>query len=254
MKYPFLDNNELILFDYLPGASGQLLLRLWAELDGKIEAEYKDILSSHYINEHPASREINYEIAIPKRITNWFYDRCQPETIEEQLIFYELLGTHLVAQQQRWNWNNKQAKFFYPNEEYELKNNRVLYGIHTWHYDINFSELSNKKPNLKFISLIPQTFRGKLYQLRRCLICYPKVGDWENWANISRNFNEHSKHYNKFDLQTKLVDLEYGEFDTILLWLKDNIGDSYDSTKESRCIEILNTYYKEIVSNVSTSN
>ena len=37
MKYPFLTNNELILFDYLPGGSGQLLMRIWSELDIKLD-------------------------------------------------------------------------------------------------------------------------------------------------------------------------------------------------------------------------
>jgi len=244
VKYPFLDNNEFILIDYLPGSSGQLLLRLWSELDKKINYHNEEILSSYTINKHPASREVNYNISVPKRYVNWFYDKCLPQSLEEQLTFYELLGTQLVAQQQKWNWNNKQAKFFYPNKEYELKNNRVLYGMHLWNYDISFLELSNKKPNLKFISLIPQTPQGIAYQVKRGIICYPEIKDLNQ---ISYNFNNHSRHYNKFDFLTYLVDKE---FSVILDWLKDNIGESYMKEQENTCIKILDTYYNEVVSNV----
>ena len=72
MKYPFLTNNELILVDFLPGSSGQLLMRLWSELDSKLNYDNKNILSELTINSNLATREIDYGIEVPKRITNWF--------------------------------------------------------------------------------------------------------------------------------------------------------------------------------------
>ena len=135
MKYPFLTNNELILFDYLPGGSGQLLMRIWSELDIKLDYTNTKILSDIPINSHKSSREIAYEIIVPKRITNWFLDRCEPNGINDYVQFFEFLGTHLLAGQQQWNWGDTKLKF-YENSKYEMKNYRISYGIHSWNKTI----------------------------------------------------------------------------------------------------------------------
>lgn len=243
MQYPFLDNNEFILFDYLPGSSGQLLLRLWSELDTKIYTDYEDILVDYTLSDHPASREVMYNVYVPKRYFNWYFDKCQPDTIEEQLAFFELLGTQLVAQSQRWNWKTKNKKFFYFDDNYKLENTRILYCIHTMGINIDFSKLTKLKPNLKFISIVPQTARGLDYQVNRCSACYPGKDSYTG-AYI---FNNQQKNTTIFDFQTCLVDKDT---DKILRWLKRSIGDTYDESAEEKCIEILNTYYKEIVDNV----
>ena len=64
MEYKFLDNNEIVIIDYIPGSSGQFFSRLWCELDG----------TQGYDDERTMREngEVYYDTMLPKRIVNFF--------------------------------------------------------------------------------------------------------------------------------------------------------------------------------------
>ena len=243
MKYPFLENNELILIDYVPGSSGQLLLRLWSELDSKLNYENEKIISHTSITQHVASREIDYDIAIPKRITNWFLDKCQPETVYDYVQYFEFLGTWLVAMSQRWVRGSQSIKF-YGTEEYSITGMRILYGIHSWKHSIPFNEIRNLGYNVKCFTIVPSTPQGIQYQLNRAQACYhyPETEIREYYQAVNNKLVEHP-----MDFCTMLVNKDSN---SIIDWLKRNIGHSFRADKVGWANTILNTYYQEIIDNV----
>jgi len=243
MKYPFLTNNELILFDYLPGGSGQLLMRIWSELDIKLDYTNTKILSDIPINSHKSSREIAYEIIVPKRITNWFLDRCEPTDINDYVQFFEFLGTHLLAGRQRWNWGDNKLKF-YENSKYEMKDYRILYGIHSWDKPIPFKGMQDIGYKIRCISLIPKTEIGNLYQSTRCKICYP--ADDLLWRTALGKFNNKPV-TEYFDFYTLLSNKDTA---AILSWLSNQLKEDFNVNKISYVTDILETYYTEIVDNL----
>lgn len=241
MDYPFLRNNELVLVDYLPGSSGQLLLRLWSELDSVISYDVDRIISNTSIENHPSTREIEYDIMIPKRLTNWFLDRCVPTTKNDHAAYFEFLATTLVALSEKWKRGDGGRKF-YDSDDYELVGQRKLYGIHTWHHIIPFREMIDDGLGIRRISIVPETDRGKWYQFRRCTLCYP--GDQKWWQDSIATFN--AKPFEvKVDLCTMLVD---GDTGSIIRAMRDMIGDGFREDKVRRATEILDSYYREIVS------
>jgi hypothetical protein len=240
MKFPILENNELILIDYMPGSSGQLLIRLWSELDSKLNYENSKILSSTSINQVAASREIDYNILIPKRIVNWFLDKCDPSAMIDYAYFFENLATHLIAQEQKWTHQSNDIKF-YSNNNIDIKNMRLIYGMHTWSNVIPYNEMINLGYNIKQISIIPITERGLKYQFDRNVACYPSTKFWIDKA--INDFNSKPTQ-NSIDLCTMLVDKN---FEDIINWLHTQIGDTFRFEKVEYCNTILNTYYKEIV-------
>jgi len=240
MKFPFLENNELILVDYIPGSSGQLLIRLWAELDSKLNYENSKILSSTSITENQASKEIDYDIQIPKRIVNWFLDKCEPSSTFDYAYFFESLGTNLVAQQQKWRHQTNSIKF-YKDNSVEIKGMRLLYGMHTWNSIIPYDDL---RYNIRQISIVPKTERGLKYQFDRNLACYPETESCISQAIA--DFNTKLTQ-NSIDLCTMLVDKN---FEDIINWLHTQIGDTFRFEKVDYCNTILNTYYKEIVEKI----
>ena len=127
MQYPFLKHNELVLIDYVPGSSGQLLLRLWSELDSKLNYENNIILTPTSIDEHPSTREIDFDILLPKRLTNWFVDRWQPANITDYASYFEFVGVALMALAEKWKHGGHQSRF-YHDDDYHLVGYKRVYG------------------------------------------------------------------------------------------------------------------------------
>lgn len=240
MEYPFLTENELLLVDYLPGSSGQLLLRLWSELDASIGNDDDRIISNTSIERHPATREIEYDIQVPKRITNWFLDRCRPTTVDDYAAYFELLATILTSLGQRWKRGGR-GRRFYDDDDYELIGERRLYGIHTWDHLVPFDGMRSMGLNIRCLSIVPATERGWRYQFKRCLLCYPGSHEW--WVGATARFNAKPS-TNPIDLCTMLVD---HDTDGIIGCLRDFIGHGFRDDKVARASEILDTYYREIV-------
>jgi len=247
MKFSILENNELILIDYMPGSSGQLLLRLWAELDSKLHYENSRILSATTINQNAASREIDYDILIPKRIVNWFLDKCDPSSTIDYVYFFENLATHLIAQQQKWKHQTNDIKF-YSNNDVDIKDMRLIYGMHTWSNIIPYDEMISLGYNIKQLSIIPTTERGLKYQFDRNVACYP--GTEENSNKLVLNKFNTKPTQNSIDLCTMLVDRRFVD---IIDFLQSMIGDSFRIEKIEYCNTILNTYYNEIVRHLDQS-
>ena len=157
MRYPFLENNELCLIDYVPGSSGQLLIRMWSELDSTMNYDNSNIMTSNTITTHLASREIDYDIQIPKRITNWCLNKCAPIDVYDYIQFFEFLGTFLIASSQRWI-RGADNKKFYNDEEYTMQGHRILYGMHTWNSEIPYNKILELGYNIKCITIVPTTY------------------------------------------------------------------------------------------------
>lgn len=243
MKYPFLTNNELILVDFLPGSSGQLLMRLWSELDNRLNYNNKNILSELTINTHLATREIDYGIEVPKRITNWFLDKCDPKEVEDHLHFFEFLATFILSTTQRWNWNDKVSTRFYEDYNYQMKDYRILYGIHTWHKKIPFKQMQDLGYNIKCISIISDTDIGRKFQQERCQVCYPQSDKfWKNILPVYNNKNDEG--VERFDFCTLLATKDSAK---IVEWLADKLKHEFRPEKVERVNEILEVYYQEIV-------
>jgi hypothetical protein len=240
LEYPFLADNELLLVDYLPGSSGQLLLRLWAELDASIGLDGDAIISKTSIERHPSTREIEYDIQIPKRITNWFLDRCKPANVHDYAAYFELLATLLTSLEQRWR-RGESTRRFYDDDGYVLMGERRLYGMHTWDHLVPFDELNDMGLNVRCVTIAAATDRGWRYQLERCKLCYPGPHEW--WLDATKRFNSKPAP-NPIDLCTMLVD---HDTDGIIGGLRGMIGHGFRDEKIARATEILEVYYRDIV-------
>lgn len=226
MKYPFLENNELVLINYPVGSSGQLLMRLWQELDSRIDVAYDSILTKH----NPP--EINFEVHIPKRISTWFFDRNQPTTTEEFANFFEFLSTAIIARQNK--------KKFFEDVNYELQNEIVVYAIHWYDKIIPFEELK-KKFNIRIVNLVSTNNASIEYAVKRANLFYGFTVD--EWRPYVLNFNK-IDFYESFNFVDHLVDNNQNE---IFKWLKQQLGKYYTETKENYCRQILDTYYATVV-------
>ena len=244
MQYPFLKKNELILIDFMPGSSGQLLLRLWSELDSKLDYDNPEIMSTLNIPADPVSREIDYDIVIPKTTFNWFIDQNQPDCKQDYVTFFEMLATYLLAAKQKWANVNSGIKF-YQDRDYDLVGHRVTYAIHSRTKHIPIDQIRDSGYNVRMFRIVPQTYRGRLYQYHRYLACYPTDTDWSTKDRI-RRWNSKSNN-DVFDLCTLLVDRDS---DAILTWLREKIGDSIRIDKLDRAAEILDEYYAVILDNM----
>ena len=243
MKYPFLTDNELLLVDFLPGSSGQLLMRLWSELDNRLNYDNEKILSDLSIHSHLSTREIDYSIEVPKRITNWFLDKCDPKEVNDYIQFFEFLATFILSTTQRWNWNDKVSTRFYENQTYQMKDYRILYGIHTWHKTIPFKEMQDLGFNIKCVSIVADTDIGKKFQQERCQLCYPQSNNF--WKNILPIYNNKQVDgVERFDFCTLLANKDSTK---ILEWLSSKLGDAFRREKVERVNKILEVYYSEIV-------
>jgi hypothetical protein len=241
MKHPFLSENELILVDYVPGSAGHLLLRLWSELDSNLNYDNPKILTDYTINLHKSSREVDFELPIPKRITNWFLDKCRIETVEEYADFFEFLGTFLFASQVQ----NDGYKF-YEDENYKIQNRKILYGIHSWHKNIPIKQLQDMGYNIKCIAIIANTDEGRKFQYKRGKLCYPLTDVfWKKILPVCNNKNNEGVIY--FDFCTLLATKNT---QAIIGWLHIQLGDEFRSDKVERVTEILDAFYSEIVDNL----
>ena len=240
MRYPFLENNQLILIDYLPGSSGQLLMRLWAESDATMLYDNPNIFTATSITDDPITREIDYDILIPKKLTNWFMNRCEPTDADDWLAYFEIVGTALIALRQRWKHGSTAVKF-YDNEDYMLQGQRVLLGIHSWRRSLPIERLRAVQTNLRRISIVANTAAGKHYQMQRCQACYP-MNDGE-WQHYIERFNSKDCE-DPFDLCGLL---SANDHDSIIVWLKEKLGIDFRNEKEYRIRTILQEYQKEIV-------
>lgn len=245
MKYPFLEKNELLLIDYVPGSSGQLLMRIWSEFDATMNYDNSCLLTSNTITAHPASKEIDYDIQIPKRITNWFLNRCEPSEVHDYIQFFEFLGTFLIASSQRWIRGSNNKKF-YDDENYTVQGSRIIYGIHTWNAIIPYKEIQQLGYNIRCITIVPTTDRGVKYQHDRFQLCYPHPE--EVMQEYFINFNKKPS-IESFDLCTLLLDKNT---DAIIEWFQTNIGSDFRNDKIPYVKQILNLYYTEVIDNVST--
>lgn len=243
MRYPFLTDNELLLVDFLPGSSGQLLMRLWSELDNRLNYDNENILSDLTINSNQATREIDYEIEVPKRITNWFLDKCEPKEITDYLQFFDFLGTFILSTKQGWNWDDKVSTRFYEDYNYQMKNYRILYGIHTWHKNIPFKEMQDLGFNIKCVSVVADTDIGKKFQKERCEVCYPQSNNF--WKNILPVYNNKNiEGVERFDFCTLLATKDSAK---IIEWLSSKLNSEFRTDKVERVNEILDIYYAEII-------
>jgi hypothetical protein len=241
MRYPFLTNNELVLVDYVPGSAGHLLLRLWSELDSRLCYDNPKILTDHTLNSHKSSREVDFELPIPKRITNWFLNKCKPKTIDDYANYFEFFGTFLFAAQARGDDYK-----FYADENYKIKNHKILYGIHSWHNNIPIKELQELGYNIKYIAIIAKTEEGKKFQYKRGKACYPLTDIfWNKILPICNDKNTKGVIY--FDFCTLLATKNT---QAIINWLRIQLGDEFRTDKIERVTEILEAFYSEIVDNL----
>ena len=244
MRYPFLEHNQLVVIDYLPGSSGQLLMRLWSECDARLDYDNSKVFADHTISDHPASLEIDYDVVIPKSTVEWFLAQCEPQGTAHYLQFWEQLATTLVAMRQRWIHGTQSVKF-YAHKHYELVNQRLIYGMHSKQHTMPWRDLCAAVPGLRPIKLIPQTAPGLVYQQARFQACYPKPPH----AMPSRTATIHS--FNAAAQGTEIYDfcsaLVNRDTISIVQWLAQQLGPDLREHKLSRVTHILEQYYREIV-------
>ena len=234
MRYPFLENNQLMLVDYIPGSSGQLLMRLWSELDPYMQYDNPRDFTETTIGDHPASAEVDYDTIVPKKVVNWYLDRCDPSSVDDHLAFLETISTVLLSM--RYRWTHGSGKKFYETAGYVMEGERVIYGMHTWGKSLPIKQMQAWGYGVRSVSIVPATDRGRKYQYQRAQICYP--GDQNGWMRSIDEFNS-KQHLNTIDLCTMLVDRNS---DAIIEWLGNNVGDIRED-KVARAKDLLDLYY-----------
>jgi hypothetical protein len=244
MRYPFLEHNQLVVIDYLPGSSGQLLMRLWSECDARLDYDNSKIFADHTITDHPASLEIDHDVVIPKSTVEWFLSQCEPQHTAHYLQFWEQLATTLMAVRQRWIRGTHSVKF-YADKHYELVNQRLIYGMHSKRHAIPWPDLCAAVPGLRPIKLVPQTAQGLVYQQARYQACYPKPPqDMLSRTDTIRSFNATAQGMEIYDFCSALVNRDTH---SIVQWLTQQLGPDLREHKLSRVAHILEQYYREIV-------
>lgn len=228
MSYMFLDENKLVVIDYIPGSSGRLLMRLMAEVDGDNLYTNEKVWLEGSLSDHPASREIDFN-TLPKKYIEWYWHKQPNYDIN---VIFDQIGCLTYAIKDRKN--------FFIGYDYEMKNRTVYFGCHSWDYDVE--ELD---PNIRYISIVPQTERGERYQKERARLCWPDASTQNNWNQYIDVFNR-KPHQEKFDLLTHLVD---NDTLSIIKWLKETVP-NYRQDKTDTISNILEQYYKGVVNYV----
>lgn len=225
----FLDKNELILCDYIPGSSGRLLLRLISEMDAKIDYVNPVVMAQGSISENPASKEIDFH-TLPKRYIEWFWHKKPKYDIN---TVFDQIGCLSIALRERSN--------FFPNMHYDMSGERIYYGCHSWTENIDYTTLDK---NIKPVSIVPTTDIGVHYQQHRCELCWPTFFTQE-WANGMQVFNNKS-HATTFDFCTALVTRNT---EMTVEFIKQFLGE-YREEKVDRVCNLLDIYYDEVVGHV----
>jgi hypothetical protein len=243
MRHAFLERNHLVLIDYVPGSSGQLLCRLWSECDARLNYDDPRDVSAVGINQHPASKEIEFHTPIPKRTINWFLEQNQPATAAEYLCYLDQLAVNVHACAHRWI-KGSTAQRFYEYGSVPVEDAVVIYGMHTWHQCLPLAEMQQSGHQVRCVTLQARTDRGLEYQAKRARICYPYPEQaWQ--AKIDQFNAKHS--VDNLDLCTMIANRD--SFN-ILSWLITQIGTNLREDKLNRAEQLLEIYYKEIADHV----
>ena len=228
MSYMFLDENKLVVIDYIPGSSGRLLMRLMAEVDRDNLYTNDQIWLEGSLSDHPASREIDFD-TLPKKYIEWYWHKKPNYDIN---VVFDQIGCLTYA--------IKDRKKFFIGKDYTMKNKTVYFGCHSWDYEVG--ELNK---NIRCISIVPQTERAERYQKERARLCWPDASTANDWNTYIDIFNK-KPHQEKFDFLTYLVDNNtYG----IIKWLRENVP-NFREDKTDRVTHILEKYYKGVVNYV----
>ena len=227
MEYKFLDNNEIVIIDYIPGSSGQFFSRLWCELDG----------TQGYDDERTMREngEVYYDTMLPKRIVNFFLEQNKPSG-QDYNTFFEFLGTTLLACRQMelfWCGNNTE---FYPTWNSPVENNRIVYHLHSW----NEIPWQTVHKNIKRIVLQSKTWESCEFQRNRAEKFYPN-NPWEaeldSWNTAECEIS--------VDFCNMLVNKKTKE---IIDWFRTHLGKDFDESKVIKAELLLLEYYREVKS------
>ena len=228
MEYKFLDNNELIIVDYIPGSSGQFLSRLWCELDS----------TQGYDDERTMKEngEVYYDSMIPKRIVSFFIEQNKPKD-QDYNTFFEFLGSTLLSCRQMelfWCGHNTE---FYPTRNSPVENNRLVYHLHSWN-DIPWQTLHK---NIKVIAVQSKSWESCEYQRNRAEKFYPNKYHWQEFID-KWNITKH-------DISIDFCDMLVNQkTDEIINWFRTHIGKDFAEDKVIKVELLIQEYYKEVKS------
>jgi len=232
MEYKFLDNNELVIIDYIPGSSGQFFSRLWCELDK--DQNYDDERTMR------ENGEVYYDTMLPKRIVNFFIEQNKPKD-QDYNTFFEFLATTLYACRSLelfWIGNNTE---FYPKDVTKpnadlpvISGQRIVYHIHSW----NMVPWSEVHPNIKHITIQSKTIASKEYQYNRAQKFYP-TNNWDQWI---KEWND-ADFPNSVDFCDMLVNKDSNK---IINWFRSHLGNQFAEGKVIKAQLLLEEYYKEV--------
>lgn len=232
MRYKFLDNNELIVMDYIPGSSGQFLSRLWCELDNTQNYDDPKVLKSN--------GEVHYDTMIPKRLVNYFLEQNNPQD-QDYNTFFEFLATTLYACRSLevlWQGDNTEfyAKDITKPNAYSgvITGQRIVYHLHSW----NMVPWSVVHPNIRHIPIQSKTVASKEYQYNRAQKFYPN-NTWDQWI---KEWND-VDFPNSIDFCDMLVNKDS---DKIINWFRSHLGNQFAEEKVIKAQLLLEEYYKEV--------
>lgn len=239
MEYSFLNNNELVLVDYLPGSSGQLLSRLWCEFDLKQNYDDPQVMTP--------TGEIYHDTMFPKRVVNYFIEQQKPTIIGELAndynYYFEFLATTLFACREipvLWLGDNST---FYPEYTKPPVNERVVYHLHSWG-QIPWNEVHK---NIKVITIQSKTDKSRTYQINRGKKFLSNVPIVNQFVSFVDEWNN-----KQFDNSIDFCDILVSENTSeIIDWFKKQLGADFDQNKILKVELILKEYYTEVRS-VST--
>lgn len=243
MRFPFLENNQLVLIEYVPGSSGQLLTRLWFELDARIGYDNPEIMNQTHKTAHPASGEINLDILLPKRMHDWFLDKCEPGSCYDYMSYLEIFSASLYALRYRDPCYGVENEFYKSRDAAPI-GNVVLHSLHGWDHVLPIEEIRDHGCNVRLIRLIPNSPVGRRYQYARAQACYPL--DPHSWRSSIRRFNAKPTD-DAFDFVSLLVSKDS---DSIIDWLVSQIGQHLRQDKLTKVRQILEIYYSRVVDNL----
>ena len=240
MQYPFLQNNQLVIVDALPGSGADLLIRLWSELDARLAYDSNALMSATGTTADPASREIDFNNVVPIRFVNWFLDHAGMSAAELAALL-EFIATTAVVQREKTT-----GQLFNQTDSYVLQNQRAIFGINSRDRNMPWQAIRDLGCNVTVIKLVPATDQGLALQRKRYDICFPP-GNAVARSNIVTSFNAPDPAVTAFDLATLLVNRSS---DQIIGWISTQLGSDLRSDKVARAQSLLSTYCTEIMDNI----